>query len=148
MCDNIAWDVVLGICCSASGAFQKKKLICISHSHLPTFTVVHPFSSTLYHIQEDVITHLNNFILLAQGNISGALNDRSHHNGNERRRMRVPQDYQATSVLHPGSSCHSVFSCRVIPWPVALDRHATKKKCIAGFEPLFLLMTLCNYTPF
>ena len=66
-----------------------KKLICVSHSHLPTFTAVHPFSSTLYHIQDDVITYLNNFILLAQGNVSGALNDRSHHNGNERRRTRV-----------------------------------------------------------
>jgi hypothetical protein len=88
MCDNIA---------ALHPVRFKKKLICVSHSHLPTFTVVHPFSSTLYHIQDVAITHLNNFILLAQGNISGTLNDRSHHNGNERRRTRVPQDYQATS---------------------------------------------------
>jgi hypothetical protein len=92
------WVVKLCVCnCSASGAFFKKKKICVSHSHLPTFTVVHSFSSTLYHIQDDVITHLNNFILLAQGNVSGALNDRSHHNSNECRRMQMPQDYQATS---------------------------------------------------
>ena len=102
VCENIAWDVVLGrdnldFCCSASGAFYKKKNNCVSHSHLRTFTVVYPFSSALYHIQDDVITYLNNFILLAQGNVSGTLNDRSHLNGNERRRMRVPQDYQDTS---------------------------------------------------
>ena len=77
--------------------FKKKKNNCISHSHLPTFTVVHPFSSALYHIQDDVITYLNNFILLGQGNVSGAPNDRSDLNGNERRRTRVPQDYQDTS---------------------------------------------------
>ena len=102
VCENITWDVVLGrdyldFCCSASSAFLKKKNNCVSHSHLPTFTVIHPFSSALYHIQDDVITYLNNFILLAQGNISGALNDRSDLNGNERRRTRVPQDYQDTS---------------------------------------------------
>jgi hypothetical protein len=89
-----------------------------------SFTVVHPFSSTLYHIQDDVITHLNNFILLAQGNVSGALNDRSHHNGNERRRTRVPQDYQATSGCTLEAA---MFSCRAAPRPIALDRHATKK---------------------
>ena len=91
---------------------------------MQTFTVVHPFSSALYHIQDDVITYLNNFILLAQGNVSGALNDCSHLNGNEHRRTRVPQDYQDTS------GCHSVFSCRVTPWPVAIDGYATEKNAL------------------
>ena len=60
--------------------------------------VVHPFTCTSYHIHNDVINHLNNVILLARENLRQVPCHVSDIDFDQRRKTRIPRDYQGTSA--------------------------------------------------
>ena len=100
VCEDMGLDIVLGQdytehCSAASGAFSVFKLpVLFSRTH----PVVHPFICTLYHIHNDVINHLNNVILLTRENLRQVPCQGSDIDFDQRRKTRIPRDYQGTST--------------------------------------------------
>ena len=67
-------------------------------SHPLPFVVIDSLTWPQYNIHNDNIWFLNDFILLAQGSVSGVADpDSFKHHGPQRRRTWVPHDYQGTS---------------------------------------------------
>jgi len=60
--------------------------------------VVDPFTCASYHIHNDIINHLNNVIVLARENSCQVPCDGSNMDSDQRRKTRIPRDYQGTST--------------------------------------------------
>ena len=96
VCVNMSWDAVFGrdfmeLCSQSSGPFHS--LICINIPYLCAFSL----DSPLYHIHDENIHFLNNFILLARNGSETANVDDGPSSSHAKRRPYVPYDYQGSS---------------------------------------------------
>ena len=93
---HCAWARLLGVLLCCLRCVFCLRVACYVLTNAPL--VVHPFKNTSYHIHNDVINHLNNVILLAREILCQVPCDDSDIDFDQRRKTRIPRDYQGTSA--------------------------------------------------